>query len=256
MQREWIAEMSMSEAEGRFRAFIAAIEGAAGPDRVWDAVFDFVLAAGFPRLCYLHHDARTLQPWRLMHSRGFNPDWISDWVNQDLPEMTPAPWAAMSRGDPLRWSEMGTLPRLAPAEAAFHARYLRSGTEDGLAIPVFGPRRRAGYFGLGCAVRGEEADALMTPERARMLQVVCHGAHLRVCRLLETGGPGAPRLSAREREVLHWMAKGKSNPAIAEILGCSAHTVDTHVRRLFAKLGVTDRISCVVRAVAAGLVAG
>ena len=62
-----------------------------------------------------------------------------------------------------------------------------------------------------------------------------------------------PLLSAREKEVIHWVARGKSNSVIGDILGCSAHTVDTHLRRIFAKLDVSDRISAAVRAVALGL---
>ena len=50
------------------------------------------------------------------------------------------------------------------------------------------------------------------------------------------------------------MARGKSNGVIAEILGISDHTVDTLVRRVFAKLGVGDRISAAIKGIGAGLV--
>jgi DNA-binding NarL/FixJ family response regulator len=61
-------------------------------------------------------------------------------------------------------------------------------------------------------------------------------------------------LTPREREVLGEIAQGKSNAAIGEILGISAHTVDAHLRRIYLKLGVVDRISAALRALGFGLI--
>jgi DNA-binding NarL/FixJ family response regulator len=46
------------------------------------------------------------------------------------------------------------------------------------------------------------------------------------------------RLTAKEREVLALLAEGRSNDAIADGLGVTPRTVETHVGRIFAKLGV------------------
>lgn len=57
-----------------------------------------------------------------------------------------------------------------------------------------------------------------------------------------------PRLSGREREVLHHVAQGSSNAEIAESLGMSPHTVRTHVQNLLTKLGVSTRAAAVASA--------
>lgn len=64
---------------------------------------------------------------------------------------------------------------------------------------------------------------------------------------------GAPLLTAREREVLALVARGMSAPGIAEQLVLSPHTVKTHLRNTFAKLGVTDRAAAVAAAMRRGL---
>ncbi len=48
------------------------------------------------------------------------------------------------------------------------------------------------------------------------------------------------RLSRRELEVLTLMAEGWSNSAIAELLSVELKTVETHVSRVFSKLGLSE----------------
>jgi DNA-binding CsgD family transcriptional regulator len=49
------------------------------------------------------------------------------------------------------------------------------------------------------------------------------------------------KLTTRENEVLHWLAAGKSNAEMAEILGISPSTVGKHLERIYQKLGVENR---------------
>ena len=55
-------------------------------------------------------------------------------------------------------------------------------------------------------------------------------------------------LTARESDVLVWIAKGKSNRDIGEILGLSARTVNKHLEQIYVKLGVENRASAAVKA--------
>jgi len=55
-------------------------------------------------------------------------------------------------------------------------------------------------------------------------------------------------LTPREREVLAWLASGKTDREIAEILGRSVRTVHKHLEHLYAKLGVETRTAAVLRA--------
>ena len=53
------------------------------------------------------------------------------------------------------------------------------------------------------------------------------------------------QVTPREAEVLLWLARGKTNRDIAEILGLSPRTVKKHLERAYAKLGVENRASAV-----------
>jgi DNA-binding NarL/FixJ family response regulator len=95
-------------------------------------------------------------------------------------------------------------------------------------------------------------DALLAPSIAR--------------RLIERFARSAPSLpvdqarelqslTAREREVLVMLARGKSNAELAEVLVLSEATVKTHVARILSKLGLRDRVQAVVLAYETGIVA-
>ncbi|AEG94393.1 response regulator transcription factor [Ramlibacter tataouinensis] len=56
------------------------------------------------------------------------------------------------------------------------------------------------------------------------------------------------KLTAREAEVLYWVAKGKINRDIADILGASPATVKKHLERILAKLGVETRTAAAAMA--------
>jgi DNA-binding CsgD family transcriptional regulator len=54
-------------------------------------------------------------------------------------------------------------------------------------------------------------------------------------------------LSPREREIVRMVALGRQNKVIASVLNISSWTVCTHLRRIFAKLGVSSRAAMVAR---------
>jgi DNA-binding CsgD family transcriptional regulator len=52
-------------------------------------------------------------------------------------------------------------------------------------------------------------------------------------------------LTAREREILIWVSRGKTNSEVAAILLISASTVRKHLENIYAKLGVSNRAGAV-----------
>jgi DNA-binding NarL/FixJ family response regulator len=89
------------------------------------------------------------------------------------------------------------------------------------------------------------------------IRAVARGARVvgaAATRAVEGGGRTLRSLSARELEVLGYLARGASNAVIARALFVSEATVKTHLVHAFDKLGVHGRTAAVTRALELGLV--
>ena len=86
---------------------------------------------------------------------------------------------------------------------------------------------------------------------------LAHGARGYLHAHRETGPlprpPASTRLTHRELQILRGMTDGLTNGDIAAELYLSADTVKTHARRLFRKLGATDRAHAVAHGFRQGL---
>ena len=64
----------------------------------------------------------------------------------------------------------------------------------------------------------------------------------------------AEGLTPREREIMEWIAAGKSSAMIAGIIGGSPHTIDFHRKAVQRKLGVATSIQAVAECIRRGLI--
>jgi two-component system nitrate/nitrite response regulator NarL len=76
----------------------------------------------------------------------------------------------------------------------------------------------------------------------------------RLAKRAREGDEVAAGLTARERQVLGLLSEGHTMRKIATLLGISPRTVETHVAKLYRKLGVRTRVQAVSRAASLGLV--
>ena len=125
----------------------------------------------------------------------------------------------------------------APIEGAL------SRTLAGRALAQAGQRDRAIAELRRAAAELDACGALRYRDEAeRELGKLGHRAHRRT-RPGKTDGAGLESLTERELQVARLAVDGKTNPQIAAELFLSKKTVETHLRNIFRKLGVSSRVA-------------
>ena len=143
--------------------------------------------------------------------------------------------------------------------AAWNERSRRWGSVAQLALPVrFGPRGHRAFV-----VGRDDTFSAAEMRLAQRLQRLLAALDRQVAAVTRWTGTGidpdaacAAHLTAREVAVLTLVAEGLTSAAVARRLLIAERTVHKHLERIYAKLGVRDRLSAVLRAQRAGVLAG
>lgn len=151
---------------------------------------------------------------------------------------------------PFTWSDVRTTRQLNKAERHIMDEPKEFGASDGIIIPIVSMTGSIGLF----------SPCGPTPnlsERARAaLEIIGIYSYHALQRMLvqerrEQRERNIP-LTPREREIMKWVATGKTDDEIAEILTIGHETVTTHVENAKRKLNATRRTYAVVQALRCG----
>lgn len=189
---------------------------------------------------------------------GWEADFQRDWVEQSLHRVSPVAAVCRMTIRPFCWSaaSMVTLAEELGGRSgrSWHLTPAR-GIAGGITVPVHLPRCRVGS--VTWTTRDPDVDL------AEVLEV--HGDLLRLAALRfmdlvyaarqdEVAEPRATPLSEREVECLTWVALGRTDVEISELIHRSSTTARFHVENAMNKLGARNRAQAVAIACQLGLI--
>jgi ATP/maltotriose-dependent transcriptional regulator MalT len=148
----------------------------------------------------------------------------------------------LSGGDPARAAGHGLSSAAAADAAGAPVEAALSRTLAGRALAQAGERDRAATELQRAAGTFEECGALRFRDEAeRELRKLGHRIHRRT-RPGSADGTGLESLTERELQLARLVVDRKTNPEIAAELFLSQKTVETHLRNIFRKVGVSSRV--------------
>ena len=218
-------------------------------DELFALLRDFFGNLGFGALAYLL-PSKT-DPGRIeMVAFGYPQGWMDKYQAESFDMVDPFPRLVARGGHPIRLSAISKGQSLSREQNSFLDQARSHGMTDGLLVPTFGPRQHLALFGLGQI----ENSSVLDNANVHGLQAVAQAAHIQLDRFEASGATSRPNLSNREVSIIHWIALGKTNGEIADILDLRTPTVATYIKRIFQKLDVTDRSAAASKAIKAGII--
>jgi LuxR family quorum sensing-dependent transcriptional regulator len=170
-------------------------------------------------------------------------EWLDHWRLHNYIAVDPVLHQILLRNEPVRWrdsvrpdDEPGT--RILDEAAQF-------GMHDGLALPVYS---RDGLT-IAITIGTDRYELSRRDETLLHLASLYFQAKLEQLRTTLSPRPTEPKMTPRERECLSWVAAGKTDWEISQILNIAEQTVHEYVQNALIKLRATTRAQAVATAI-------
>jgi DNA-binding CsgD family transcriptional regulator len=176
--------------------------------------------------------------------------WCELYEQLNYVQIDPAALHCRTRVTPTLWwkEDCSTTVSRTPQTAAFIEEARGYGLRSGVSFPIHGVGGAWGMLSLSC--EQELENSRLRLERSMPYNHLLSGYVFEAAtRAVEPQHPGDDQgLTGREKECLVWCSEGKTSWEISKILGISERTVFFHMQNASRKLGASNRIQAVTRA--------
>ncbi|SEL94636.1 DNA-binding transcriptional regulator, CsgD family [Roseovarius tolerans] len=182
---------------------------------------------------------------------NYRTDWIMHYTRKGLHRIDPTIHIGRKSIAPVDWNRLERTPHF---QSVFNDAPAFGVAARGLTVPVRGPYGDVGLMSVTRDCSDQEWH-LLKKKVIGNLQVAAVHMHDNVMSSdLPMAALNLPVLSTREREILQWVAEGKTQQDIGDILAISHRTVEVHLRSARTKLGALSTPQAIGRAVGLGMI--
>jgi len=175
---------------------------------------------------------------------GWPEDWNHRYAEAGHYAHDPVARHCMNSNSPFSWAEIPESYWEGPEAERVTREAASFDLKDGYCVPL---HSALGSGGLSLA----GSDVEIVPGLGQLASLMAHS----VCDAMERveiSSSGKSRLTVRERDILSWVAYGKTVARIADLLSISEHTVGEHLKHIRHKLGTSNNAHSIVRALQLG----
>jgi len=228
--------------------FIVGLERTKTVDEAWHFFMRFAAGFGleFGGLAEMPGPGERLEDTTLCLS--WPDEWRQRYFEKQYLQNDPAHLHLAHGVEPYTWSETLDCPDYSKSQKRIVYEAAEFKMHEGLLVPILG-------LGTGIAMISIAGSnrSLSLRDRAE-LHLAAIYTHAQVRILSKRQARALPSLSIRERECLQWVAAGKTDWEIGEILAISEKTANAHIEHVKQKYRVTTRMLAVVYAVKRGVI--
>lgn len=220
-------------------AFVESLDRLTSPEQVMDGMQAVLGEFGIEFFCFSDLALPDQKFEDVLWASRIPADWLRLYLEQDYVHDDPTIRMCKHTVHPFAYRDAPYDPESEPRAAEIVQRAGEFGLDKGILVPVPGPSGCTGFAWAG----GYQPD--LSARTRPLLHFMALYAFDRIHALVAPGAQAKPRLTPREREVLSWIASGKSAWAVGEILKISKRTVDEHAQSACRKLRAANRTQAV-----------
>ncbi len=182
----------------------------------------------------------------------YSNDWANYYEKEKLYRVDPVVLNAFQRFHPYDWKSLSWDSK--PARLMLVDAIDGGVGNQGISIPVRGPNGELSLFSLSHTA-SDEYWLRFCEDHMQMLLLGAHYLHQKA-RSIEHQGVNRlyTTLSPREVDALTYLGTGRSRSQVAEHLNISEHTLRVYIESARFKLGASNTVNAVARAVSNGLI--
>lgn len=182
----------------------------------------------------------------------YAPEWVQRYLEQEYLRIDPVIQGCYQRFHPVDWKRLdwsGKAARALQKDAIAHGI-----GNQGYSVPVRGPNGQFALFTVSHNCSDDDWAAFAEAHR-RELILIAHYFNQKALELEPNREPKpAQALSPREVDVMTFLAMGYSRAQVAQTLAISEHTLRAYVESARFKLGASNTLHAVARALSRGLI--
>lgn len=220
-------------------SFIEKLDRLSTTDEVMDSALEFVAGFGFETLLV----SGLPSPWQRLEevvlAKRYPNEWFKIYLEQEYIEVDPVIPHLKRSTRPFEWRELSYDSEQMPRAAEVMQRRKDFGFLNALIIPIHSPSNGTALVNMN------RTKADLPAHHKPAIHLMALYLYDRICLLRVPAPERDTLLTLREREVLAWIAQGKSAWEIGEILNISERTVEAHAQSAFRKLGAVNRTHAV-----------
>lgn len=212
------------------------------------AMAEVTAELGYQHFAVAHHTDTGRMAAQSIRLHNYPTNWVEAYDEGEWGARDPVRRACNSTNIGFPWSRISSMIPFGPIDHQIFLLSRKHGIADGFTVPASLPGEP-----LGSCTFATSPGRAIPSEHSPAVQLVGAFAFSRARQLWIADRPVAnapPALTARQRECVIWMARGKSDWEISRILSVGEETVTRHLKAAREKYGAEKRTSLAVRALA------
>jgi len=233
-------------------SYIAAINGATDLDEILNILQKQINIFGFDKLTYWLRwpSKETKEP---VFISSYPLKYIEHYIESEFQSHDMVGRFSTEKNTPFVWSDISKELPITRMQQTIFDDSRSVGLRSGGSIPIHGPHQIKATFSITSDVAHEEFDKLFNFHRHE-LHILATYAHEKIMALGINNPLKNVSLSAREAEILTWVARGKTYWEVGVILCIQEDTVKKHMVNICRALKVSNSSHAVSKAVIHGLI--